>query len=720
MTDEQEIKGASNNAADAPSLEASRGSPRRRVATQRAIESRAQEQASPPQSRKRKRGKATFEVFADPPSPPPTQLESQSTQGTFQVGTDPSTSQKKRRKSKRKGTNDRPRTPEEWEVNFNAATTADAKLQVLLESLGHEDFPNRLRIPERKTEANITVKEADPMNPLLLWQKFISTEILQVIADHTNENEALRFETTPRTDKGKERTWHDVTAADIGAFIGAAMLMAIHPQKNVSEYWNCSEDKPIFPLQKYFSRQRFQQIARFLKVNSPSDNDVGAEFWLKLEPLMSSFREACQSLVSLGDTVSIDENLIMARSRTEHLMQIDNKIAGKGYKLYTLALHYYLYDWMYTSKKSKVKQAKNYIPRTEGFEDDAFTDTERMVLTLVEQLLTSHPELKFIIVFDNFFTSTRLFEELRSWGVGAYGTAKAGSGMPAPHIVIDKVATKERHYGEVANTVGKGVNFVTYVDNGAVWMMSTVHDVANQPQCWRDVKTRSKPSVHLARQSINGELEIPYPQISQDYNHHMNGSDLCQQVWNSQSTRAHRHRRNWWPLFWQLIDASVANVLYLYRLKGFSESQLSHHQVQERLALQLLRNPAAVTRVVDPVSLFTTWTRRPTQLRRPTDEHQWTRGTKRYCAVHGRDQFRKRGKGKTLRARRALEELGNYNTTWSRPPDATTGPRKRGKQTTWACLQCQLPLCRDGFCWDRHHHPEDYGQGNDREDGPGS
>jgi hypothetical protein len=98
---------------------------------------------------------------------------------------------------------------------------------------------------------------------------------------------------------------------------------------------------------------------------------------------MSSFREACQSLVSLGDTVSIDENLIMARSRTEHLMQIDNKIAGKGYKLYTLALHYYLYDWMYTSKKSKVKQAKNYIPRTEGFEDDAFTDTERMVLTLV-------------------------------------------------------------------------------------------------------------------------------------------------------------------------------------------------------------------------------------------------------------------------------------------------------------------------------------------------
>jgi hypothetical protein len=76
MIDEQEIKGASNNTADAPSLEASRGSPRRRVATQRVIESRAQELPSPPRSRKRKRGKAKFKVFTDPPLPPPTQLES--------------------------------------------------------------------------------------------------------------------------------------------------------------------------------------------------------------------------------------------------------------------------------------------------------------------------------------------------------------------------------------------------------------------------------------------------------------------------------------------------------------------------------------------------------------------------------------------------------------------------------------------------------------------
>jgi hypothetical protein len=88
-----------------------------------------------------------------------------------------------------------------------------------------------------------------------------------------------------------------------------------------------------------------------------------------------------------------------------------------------------------------------------------FTDTERIVLTLVKTLLTSYlPETKFRIGFDNFFTSHRLYEELRHWGVGAFGTAKAGSGIPRLHI-------KMRNYGEIVNTIGKGsVNFITFVD----------------------------------------------------------------------------------------------------------------------------------------------------------------------------------------------------------------------------------------------------------------
>lgn len=77
-----------------------------------------------------------------------------------------------------------------------------------------------------------------------------------------------------------------------------------------------------------------------------------------------------------------------------------------------------------------------------------------MVPTLIESLLKSQPQsFQFQVVFDNFFTTTRLFNELRSWGTGGFGTAKAGSGIPRPHILVDKVATKEKNYGDVVNTV---------------------------------------------------------------------------------------------------------------------------------------------------------------------------------------------------------------------------------------------------------------------------
>jgi hypothetical protein len=228
------------------------------------------------------------------------------------------------------------------------------------------------------------------LDPLWLWSKFFLPELLDIIATHTNENETIQND--DKDHKAQERSWVDVTGPDIGVFIGAAMLMGIQPQSCLDDYWNTSEDKPTFPLQQYITRQRFQQISRYLKINDPNEDLTGLHDYHKIEPLISSFRQACQSIIHLSESVSIDENLLAARTRSKDLIQIDNKAAGKGYKVYTLCCGSYLYDWIYTLKRAKVPQAKNYTPQHEGFKEDAFTDTERMVLTLVEQLLDSHPE----------------------------------------------------------------------------------------------------------------------------------------------------------------------------------------------------------------------------------------------------------------------------------------------------------------------------------------
>jgi hypothetical protein len=70
--------------------------------------------------------------------------------------------------------------------------------------------------------------------------------------------------------------------------------------------------------------------------------------------------------------------------------------------------------------------------------------------------------------------------------------------MPKPHLFLDKVSLKERNYSEIVNTVGKGINFITFIDQGAVWMMLTVHDVANQPPSTQHISLRPTASIHLA------------------------------------------------------------------------------------------------------------------------------------------------------------------------------------------------------------------------------
>jgi hypothetical protein len=612
MIDEQEIPGASNSANDAPSLETARASKRQKLESRRARENRENNAPkAPPHA-------SYFTIYKDQPTPPPSQVNTYSSQTSQQKGLSSTSQQKKRVRATSPGPQIDPVLEEPWLQAFNAAKGKPSKFQVLIEALGHEDFPDYLHIPERQAKAKLPEGfKLDPLDPLTLWSHFISPEVLQTIAEHTNEYESLQFGGRTRTKY--ERSWHNITGADVGAFIGAAMLMGVHPQARLSDYWNTSEDKPIFPIQRYISRQKFQQICRYLKVNSPHENVTKDRFFDKLEPLMSSFRTKCQETVQLPNTVSIDENLIAARTRTIHLMQIGNKAAGKGFKIYTLCAGYYLYDWMYTSKAAKVPQAKYFTPQNPGY--GSFTDSERMVLTLVEGMVQRHPELRFSVVFDNFFSTTRLFDELRSWGVGAYGTAKKGSGIPIPHIMIDTVASKERDYGEVVNTVVSGgrINCITFIDQGVVWMMSTVHDTANEPTCWRPITKRKAASTHLSRQSTTGDTELPFPLISDDYNHYMNGSDLCQQMWDEYDVSEHAHWRNWWPLFWQIINACIGNCLYVFRLEGFDDSEITHQQLQERVSLQLLRNPAAVMREVEWTTLAST--KRKTDIRRPTEEH---------------------------------------------------------------------------------------------------
>jgi hypothetical protein len=73
-----------------------------------------------------------------------------------------------------------------------------------------------------------------------------------------------------------------------------------------------------------------------------------------------------------------------------------------------------------------------------------------------------------------------------------------------------------------------------------------------------------------------------------------------------------------------IIHASISNVLFIYRRKGYTDAVLSNKELQQRLGLQLLRNPASVSRKLE---IKKPPTKRASILIRPLDEHEWERTT---------------------------------------------------------------------------------------------
>jgi len=77
-----------------------------------------------------------------------------------------------------------------------------------------------------------------------------------------------------------------------------------------------------------------------------------------------------------------------------------------------------------------VPEAREFTPNDPTAK--LFSLSERAVLTLVKRLQNEHPDetLRLTLACDIYFTTHKLFKELKDRRISAYGTAKSGSGMP--------------------------------------------------------------------------------------------------------------------------------------------------------------------------------------------------------------------------------------------------------------------------------------------------
>jgi hypothetical protein len=251
----------------------------------------------------------------------------------------------------------------------------------------------------------------------------------------------------------------------------------------------------------------------------------------------------------------------------------------QGYKIYGLTDHGYIYNWTWSSQEK-------------GLQKMTLHPTLTNTGSLVRNLALSLPRRYLTIYLDNYFTSVPLFSELRACKFSAVGTTRPHKLFPPELSAIKNRFAIKLEWNTLLAAVVQDVLCLAWQDNSIVLALSNIHTV-DKAEDWR-VKERKRP----AKTSTNGRIvrevfgempikELQIPSFINNYNQYIGGVDLANQF--REVYKSHKPTfRNWWPLFYWLIEVACINGYRLYRLSTVEERPLTHLQFRIELYYKLL------------------------------------------------------------------------------------------------------------------------------------
>jgi hypothetical protein len=342
-----------------------------------------------------------------------------------------------------------------------------------------------------------------------------------------------------------------------------------------------------------------------------------------------------------------------------------NKPITQGYKVFGVADHGYLYNFIWSS-------------REKGLVDIVLQPTLTKTGCLVKKLALSLPRPRLTIYMDNYFTSIPLFTELRALEYSAVGTTRPHKDLPSEFKQLkDRFSTKLEWNTLLAQVVDNTL-CLAWQDNNIVLALSNVHTV-HKAEDFRE-KIRKRP----AKTSTNGRIvrqifgsdptkELEIPVFIDDYNHYMGGVDLANQyraVYETHRTTL----RNWWPLFYWLIDITVVNAFRLHQLHqlALGAKALTHLEFRIQLVTRLFEYSVAAKLRYLKLEL----------------------GGRRLFSLHSHLLVKRTN---MATCRWCLYELNCQKIT-------NKGVvQKRARRSNRGCGFCNVALCAEGECWARYH-----------------
>lgn len=384
------------------------------------------------------------------------------------------------------------------------------------------DIPKKDLTFEGNSKSN-WIEDKD-YSPSTLFEMFFDDDVISLIKENTNLYASQCGKQTKVDDK------------DVKLTLAIIILSGYIPLPRRRMFWENAEDSRNEAVSSALSINRFEEILSCLHL---ADNDHlnTNDKMAKIRPLLSMLNERYLLFWPPTQNVNVDESMVPYYGRHSAKQFIRGKPIRWGFKM-----------WCLNTPDGYLIQFEPY----QGKGTVTMKPSLGMGGSVVMDLLSELPNLKFQVFMDNLFTSLPLMDELRLMGMHGTGTVRANRTQKCPllspeHMKKQLRGTMDHRLDKSSDTV-----IVRWNDNSVVTVMSTAYGIepTQKAKRWSSEKKQ--------------HISIPMPDAVCKYNANMGGTDrMDQNISNYRPTI--RIRKWWWPIFLFCVTSATQNAWLLYR-----------------------------------------------------------------------------------------------------------------------------------------------------------
>ena len=435
---------------------------------------------------------------------------------------------------------------EEAEESSNEDNAADAIDEQTAWSNELSDFV----ILPFNSQCGIKVEVPPESRSDFFFNLIFSDELIDIIVRETNRYARQKL----AGNDTRLAKWHDTTRQEVKAYFGICLVMGINNLPRLAMYWSSDPFIGNTGIQNIMTKNRFEELSQYLHFsNSETEPQRGEENFdrlYKVRSLLSGVLENSQKAYEPSKNLSIDEGMIAFKGRLSFRQYMPAKPTKYGIKVWMAADS----ENGYVNNFSVYLGKEANVPRVNGLGYD-------VVMKMASPFLRKHRH----IFFDNFFTSTKLMEDLLAQDTYACGTVRSNR-KDLPPCAKNKLKQGEK----VSAQRGK-IIFTKWHDKRDISFLSSN-------------VLPSEPSRLVPRKKNGRNIQIEKPRVADVYTADMGGVDRADQL-QSFYFAGYSSRKWYRYIFWFLFNLSVCNSFILESIYRTNQGERKRPMINFRLDL---------------------------------------------------------------------------------------------------------------------------------------